>query len=134
MSEISRNNEPIFSEIKQLIQSAKQRAALAVNAELTLLYWQVGKLVSRLVPRGERAEYGKQVIENLAKDLTQSFGKGWSSKQLRHCLRFAETFFIIDITNDGHASLCPSYKHVKTSETFGEPIESRPAQRPDQTG
>jgi len=38
------------------------------------------------------AEYGKLVIENLARDLTNTFGKGWSNKQLHHCLRFAETF------------------------------------------
>jgi len=42
--------------------------------------------------KGERAEYGKQVIENLAHELTGFFGKGWSNKHLHHCLRFAETF------------------------------------------
>lgn len=79
-------------EIKQLIQSAKQRAVVAVNAELTVLYWQVGKRIADEVLKGERAEYGKQVIEHLAQDLTLAFGKGWNKKQLHHCLRFAEIF------------------------------------------
>ena len=79
-------------EVKQLIQSAKQRAVVAVNAELTLLYWQVGKRIADEVLGGERAEYGKQVIDHLARDLTVAFGKGWNKKQLHHCLRFAETF------------------------------------------
>jgi len=86
------NNNNLFVEEKDLIQSAKQQAAVAVNAELTLLYWQVGKRIDDEVLKGERAEYGKQVIKELAKQLTQSVGKGWSTQQLRHCLRFAETF------------------------------------------
>ena len=82
----------LFVEVKTLIQSAKQQAAVAVNAELTLLYWQVGKRIADEVLKGERAEYGKQVIKELAKQLTRSVGKGWSNKQLLHCLRFAEIF------------------------------------------
>jgi len=82
----------LFAEVKTLIQTAKQQAAVAVNAELTLLYWQVGKRLADEVLKGERADYGKQVIKSLSKQLTQSVGKGWSAQQLRHCLRFSETF------------------------------------------
>ena len=92
MSKSPLADKSLFIEIKQMIQSAKQRAAISVNSELTLLYWQVGKRISKEVLKGERAEYGKLVIENLARDLTGAFGKGWSKKHLHHCLRFAETF------------------------------------------
>lgn len=92
MSQTSSDDKSLFIEIKQLIVSAKQRAAVAVNSELTLLYWHVGKRISSEVLKDERAEYGKQVIECLSQLLTQSFGRGWSNKQLHHCLRFAETF------------------------------------------
>ena len=86
------SNTDLFVEVKGLIQSAKQQAAVVVNAELTLLYWQVGKRIADEVLKGERAEYGKQIIKILAKQLTQSIGRGWSTQQLRHCLRFAEVF------------------------------------------
>ncbi len=92
MSQSPLVDNALAAEVKQLIQSAKQRAVVAVNAELTLLYWQVGKRIADEVLGGERAEYGKQVIEHLARDLTVAFGKGWNKKQLHHCLRFAETF------------------------------------------
>ena len=92
MSQIPPADNSLFTEIKQLIQSAKQRAAIAVNSELTLLYWQVGRRIASEVLKDERAEYGKQVIENLSLLLTNSFGRGWSTKQLHHCLRFADTF------------------------------------------
>ena len=84
-------------------QSAKQRAAVSVNAELTVLYWQVEVL------KGERAEYGKLVIENLARDLTGAFGKGWSKKHLHHCLRFVETFPDSEIVS----TLWLSWSHFK---------------------
>jgi len=82
----------LFTEVKTLIQSAKQQAAVVVNAELTLLYWQVGQRIANEVLKGERADYGKQIIKSLSKQLTQSVGKGWSTQQLHHCLRFSETF------------------------------------------
>ena len=92
MSQAPLVDSSLVIEVKQLIQSAKQRAVVAVNAELTLLYWQVGKRIADEVLNGERAEYGKQVIDHLAYDLTMAFGKGWNKKQLHHCLRFAEIF------------------------------------------
>jgi predicted nuclease of restriction endonuclease-like (RecB) superfamily len=83
---------PLFQEIQQLIDAAKQRAAIAINAEITLLYWQVGQRIQTEILQGQRAEYGKQVIKTLSQQLTQTYGRGWSEKQLRHCLQFAATF------------------------------------------
>jgi predicted nuclease of restriction endonuclease-like (RecB) superfamily len=81
-----------ITEVKQLIHAAKQRAVVAVNAELTLLYWQVGRRIADEVLQGERAEYGQQIVLELSKQLTHTFGKGWSKQQLHHCMRFAESF------------------------------------------
>ncbi|CAN2049199.1 DUF1016 domain-containing protein [Candidatus Magnetomoraceae bacterium gMMP-13] len=111
MSQSTLTDKRLFTEIKQLIQSAKQRAAVAVNAELTLLYWQVGKRISSEILKGERADYGKEVIKNLARDLTNAFGKGWSKKQLHHCLRFAETFPDEKIVSAVRRQL--SWTHIK---------------------
>uniref|UniRef100_UPI001FF72733 DUF1016 N-terminal domain-containing protein n=1 Tax=Ralstonia pseudosolanacearum TaxID=1310165 RepID=UPI001FF72733 len=92
MSALTVNHAALVADIRQLIDSARQRVALAVNAELTLLYWQVGRRVHAEVLQGERAAYGQEVVKALAARLTADYGKGWSEKQLRHCLRLAETF------------------------------------------
>ena len=84
--------DALFGEIKDLIQSAKQRAAVAVNAELTMLYWQVGERINREILKGERADYGKQIVASLAKSLTAQFGRGWSKRNLFQMVRFAELF------------------------------------------
>ncbi len=82
----------LYLEIKELIQTTKRRTANNINSELSKLYWQVGKRISIEVLKHKRAEYGKEIISKLSIELTKKYGKGWSNKQLHHCLKFAETF------------------------------------------
>lgn len=82
----------LIIEVKQLIQTAKQRAIIAVNAELTMLYWQVGTRITDQVLNNRRANYGKQVIETLSEDLSATFGRGWSKRNLAQMVKFAELF------------------------------------------
>jgi len=114
-------SDPLFNEIKSLIDAARQRAAVAVNAELTLLYWQVGQRIQAEVLGGERAEYGKQVIAGLAEQLTTACGKGWSRQQLHHCLRFAETIPDQQIVSALRRQL--SWTHIKTLIYIDDPLK-----------
>jgi hypothetical protein len=82
----------LFSEIKTLIDQSRQNTATAVNAEITALYWHIGRRIKDGVLSGERAEYGERTIEYLSERLTSEYGCGWSAKQLRHCVRLAEVF------------------------------------------
>ena len=86
------NLAPLSQELAALIHSAKQRAAVAVNSEITLLYWQVGYRINQAVLGGERADYGKRVIATLSNELTVQFGKGWSKRNLAQMVKFAEVF------------------------------------------
>ena len=83
---------PLFSSIKQLIEQSKRNIAVSVNAELARLYWNVGNAIQKEILGNQRAEYGKQVVAKLAKQLQAEYGKGWSEQQLRHCLHSVETF------------------------------------------
>ena len=82
----------LLAEVRALIEQSRQQVAVTVNATMTLLYWQVGKRINQEVLRDKRAEYGKGTVANLSQQLVREYGSGWSEKQLRHCLRFAETF------------------------------------------
>ncbi len=86
------NINSLFSEIKHLIEEAKQNVAIVVNAATTVLYWNIGERINTEILDNKRAEYGKEVVKSLSQNLTEEYGKGWSEKQLRHCLRIAETF------------------------------------------
>lgn len=85
-------NPALVTELRQLIDAARQRAATAVNAELTRLYWQVGERIHRDILGSQRAGYGEAIIPTLSKQLTVDYGRGFSAKNLRHMLRFAEAF------------------------------------------
>lgn len=102
---------PLLTEIRQLIDHAKQRAATAVNAELTLLYWHVGKRLQAEVLIGERAEYGKQIIITLSQQLTNEYGKGWSERQLWLCMQIVNAFPEAEIVNTVCAEL--SWSHLR---------------------
>ena len=78
-----------LSGIKRRVVAARQRAALAVNAELVQLYWHIGH---ELVQRQRVAQWGDRVLERLARDLRDAFPemKGFSSRNLKYMRNFAE--------------------------------------------
>lgn len=92
MNQPSTQDSTLLPELRQLIDLAREQAAIAVNAELTLLYWQLGDRIHREVLRQERAGYGEQIVSSLGRQLTSEYGRGFSAKNLRHMIRFAETF------------------------------------------
>ena len=92
MSKEINNTQPIAVDIKLLIEQSRHNVALAVNAEITLLYWHVGKRINDEVLKNNRAEYGKQIVVSLARQLTEEYGKGWGEKHLRQCMQFASVF------------------------------------------
>ncbi|MCF0064867.1 DUF1016 N-terminal domain-containing protein [Dyadobacter chenwenxiniae] len=82
----------LISSVKQLIKESRARVAVAVNAEITMLYYQIGKRINDDVLRNSRAEYGKQIVSALSADLILEYGSGWGEKHLRHCMHFANVF------------------------------------------
>jgi len=92
MSNKPQNINKLFSEIKQLIEEARQTVAVAVNAATTILYWNIGRRIKNEILENKRAEYGEEVVKTLSQELTREYGKGWSEQHIWHCLRFAETF------------------------------------------
>ncbi len=77
--------------LKQRIRSAQVKAALAVNRELVLLYWQIG---CEILAKQENAAWGAKVIDRLAKDLKREFPdiKGFSRSNLKYMKVFAEAY------------------------------------------
>jgi len=79
-------------EVKELILESRSQVTVAVNVTLTMLYWQIGKRINEEVLKGERAEYGKQIVSTLSGQLSMEFGKGFAEKNLRRMMQFATVF------------------------------------------
>ncbi|EKO3695427.1 DUF1016 family protein [Vibrio metschnikovii] len=112
---------PLSQEVAALIRTAKQRAAAAINNEITLLYWQVGNRIRQEVLGGERADYGKQVIATLASELTAQYGKGWSKRNLAQMVKFAEVFTDAHIVQTLSAQL--SWSHFVILCAIDDPLK-----------
>lgn len=80
-----------LADLKQRVSAARQRAALAVNAELVGLYWQIGQ---EILQRQALQGWGSKVIERLARDLRETFPdmKGFSRANLLYMRAFAEAW------------------------------------------
>ncbi|EMN7455310.1 DUF1016 family protein [Vibrio vulnificus] len=111
----------LVEDISQLVASAKQRAAAAINNEITLLYWQVGNRIRQEVLGGGRADYGKQVIATLATELTAQYGKGWSKRNLAQMVKFAEVFTDAHIVQTLSAQL--SWSHFVILCAIDDPLK-----------
>ena len=89
---INRTQNILFKDLAQIIEQGKQQAVTQVNSLLTLTYWHVGKKINDHILNNERAEYGKQIVSDLAQQLEVRFGKQFTEKNLRRMMRFAEVF------------------------------------------
>ena len=83
--------------------------------------WYVGKRIKEDVLFNQRAEYGKQVLRNLSTKLTGRYGRRWSEKHLRHCLRSADTFSEEKIVYATRTQL--SWTHLRTLMGIKDPLE-----------
>ncbi|MGS0741779.1 PDDEXK nuclease domain-containing protein [Glaciimonas sp. GG7] len=90
--QVSSITTTLVGDIRSLINEAKIGLAATVNSTLTLLYWRIGQRIHTEVLKGGRAEYGGQIVANLAQQLEAEQGRGFSTKNLRHMLRFSEVF------------------------------------------
>lgn len=79
----------LITQIKEIVTKARYAAFTAVNIEMLKAYYQIGKkIVEEEQKGGERAEYGKKLIETLSAELVKEFGKGYSTTALKNMRKF----------------------------------------------
>ena len=91
MNPLPQNYDTLLEDLKTRIRQAQVKAALAVNRELVLLYWQIGK---DILVRQEQDGWGARVITRLSADLRKAFPgmKGLSSRNLLYMRAFSEAY------------------------------------------
>lgn len=94
MSDLAYTNS-MMNEIRELLKTARQRVAMQVNTELLSTYWNIGRIIVEHEQQSkDRAEYGKQLLKELSKALTNEFGKGFSVSNIQFMRRFYQTYQI----------------------------------------
>ena len=82
----------LVADVRGMIAQTQEGVARTVNVGMTLLYWRIGKRIHNEILGEERAEYGKEIVSTLARQLVEEFGSGFSEKNLRRMVQFAEVF------------------------------------------
>ena len=82
----------LIGDIRSLIETARHTVAAAVNASLTLLYWQIGKRICQDILKEKRARYGEEILPTLSAKLVPEFGNGFGIRNISRMIRFAEIF------------------------------------------
>ncbi len=110
--------EQLLSDVRALIESAKSHLAQTVNTVLFTLYWHIGKRIKTEILGNERAQYGKEIVSTLSRQLTVEYGAGFSEKSLWHMIRFAEIFHDEQIVSALQRELSWSHFNLNSHHFF----------------
>ncbi|HEU4622309.1 MAG TPA: PDDEXK nuclease domain-containing protein [Burkholderiaceae bacterium] len=113
--------EQLLGDICNLIDQCRHRLASTVNSALTSLYWHIGQRIRSEVLRDQRGAYGEQIVSALGRQLEVNYGRGFSEKNLRHMMRFAEAFPDEQIVSAAQRQL--SWTHFKTLIYIDNPLK-----------
>ena len=87
------SNTKLYSQIVDLLQSARSKVVRTVNQTMVLTYFEIGRrLVEEEQDGKDRADYGKEILKGLSKVLTNEFGKGFSVKNLERMRSFYQIY------------------------------------------
>jgi len=97
----------LFDRVVSILEQARANVVRSVNNNMVIAYWLIGReIVQEIQGGGDRAEYGKQVIERLSAKLTGKYGRGFSTTNLR----YIRTFYLV------YSDRVPEIRHIGCGE------------------
>ena len=89
-----KSDEQVYVSVRETLESARGKVERAVNSAMVEAYWEIGRQIVEAT--GERAEYGKHLVQYLAERLTAEYGKGFDYTNLTNMRKFYQAFPILD--------------------------------------
>jgi len=103
--------DDLFHRVVSILEQARANVVRSVNNNMVIAYWLIGREIVQEIQGGdERAEYGKQVIEQLSTKLTRKYGRGFSTTNLR----YFRTFYTV------YSDRIPEIRHITSGEFKGQ--------------
>ena len=97
----------LFDRVVFILEKARANVVRSINNNMVIAYWLIGREIIQEIQGGEeRAEYGKQVIEQLSVRLTEKYGRGFSTTNLR----YFRTFYTV------YSDRIPEIRHIACGE------------------
>ena len=125
MKELSNFTENLFvSDVKKLVEQGRNAAYGAVNSIMIETYWRIGQRIVEQEQKGrERADYGKQLIKLLSEELTRTYGRGWSRRNLAYFKSFYLKFNNLEILQSRLQNL--TWTHIVTTLRVDDDVAIR---------
>lgn len=82
----------VYKNVKNRLEEARARVYSTVNFYMVKAYWEIGREIYKAQEENERAKYGEKLIKNLSKQLTEEFGKGFTTTNLKTMRKFYLVF------------------------------------------
>lgn len=90
----------VATEVRDLIEAARSHVSVTANLAMVSLYWNIGRIIAQDIQKNaKRAEYGTELMEQLATVLIRDYGQGYSVHNLRDMKRFFDAFVIRQTTS-----------------------------------
>lgn len=118
---IKNNIDYIYKEITLAINNSRNKVVSAINSEMVILYWTIGKIIKIEILKDERAEYGKSIIKELSKELKNNYGKGYSQANLFNMVRLYDSVNNFEILQT--LSIKLSWSHLQKLITINDPLK-----------
>lgn len=116
-------NKMIFLQVVELLKNARQQVLRTVNSTMVCTYFEIGRMIVEEEQNGkDRAEYGKQLLKGLSKQLINEFGKGFSVENLDRMRKFYKTYSI--------SSSLMTKSQIQISESLTGEFENKTTQSP----
>ena len=82
------NTQSLIQDLRQIIEQARGQVAATANYTQTMMYWHIGERINREVLGNQRAEYGKQIVATVARQLQIEYNnKGFDEKNIRRMMQ-----------------------------------------------
>ena len=104
--------QELLDELVTIIEKTKTQVISHANSSLTIMFWHVGKRILTHNLQNKRADYGKQIVVTVSRELVTMFGKNYEEKNLRRMIQFAEKY--PDVENVVTLSRHLSWSHFIT--------------------
>jgi len=109
-----------LEQIIDVIKNTKNKVEIAVNSELIMLYWNIGKIIKIQILLDAKPEYGKSVIKSLSEELVAEYGRGYSQRNLFNMVKLYEVFDDESILHTMCAKL--TWSHFRKLMYIQEPL------------
>lgn len=86
------DDSTLISELSQMIEQTQYQITSQANSALTMLFWHIGTRINNDILENKRADYGKQIVVTVSRQLMKQYGRSFEEKNLRRMLQFGEKF------------------------------------------